>query len=326
MRNIELDEELKNIAGQSYGNSKIALPKGWEYIGTSINNETGFRCDVYKKGNDIAISFAGTDIKSIHDIENDALMGLGAFPSQLNNANDLYKQIITKYPNENIIFTGHSLGGSLAQLMSAKTGDRAVTFNAYGTGNILLRDGYTNLSNMNITNYGNYNDYIFGMNYQNQPGKTFVLSENSNLDSNKIYGANLEIGFHNPITAHDWKNIGALKNAVEIEPSINFKNNTTPVFKANIQENIYLNQSPNPVLKGSVEENVYSTPKFTKEDIAKMSTQDFQKNEKQIMKQLRKKGFPIKSQTGKKSSSGEKSKSGDGHWVTINSNHVFIED
>ena len=48
-----------------------------------------------------------------------------------------------KYPNANIELTGHSLGGSLAQIESAKTGISATTFNAYGTGEILKNQGYT---------------------------------------------------------------------------------------------------------------------------------------------------------------------------------------
>ena len=330
MRNIELDEELRNLAEQAYGNSKKSAPKGWEYIGTSIDNKNGFRGSVYKKGNDIAISFAGTDPKDIKDLKNDLSMGFALAPSQLNNANDLYKQIIAKYPDGNIIFTGHSLGGSLAQLMSAKTGDRAVTFNAYGTGDILFNSGYTNLNKLNITNYGNLKDPIFGANYNKQPGKMYVTTGNFNTDKNTIYGVGTQVDWHKPdLDYHNPDNLGSLNNMAEVQPSVKL-DSSTPLYKAGIQENVYLkNQSSNPVLKGSVEENVYSTPEFTREDIAKMSTQDFQKNEKQIMKQLSEKGIPTKSQTGGKSGSGQKSgssSSGKGHWVTINGNHVFIED
>ncbi len=65
---------------------------------------------------------------------------------------------------------------------------------------------------------------------------------------------------------------------------------------------------------------------FTREEIGKMSSEDFLKNEKLIMKQLREKGIPKKSEIKKTSSTkSSSSQSENGHWVTINGNHVFIE-
>ncbi|MBE7709541.1 MAG: hypothetical protein E7Z93_03730 [Cyanobacteria bacterium SIG32] len=65
---------------------------------------------------------------------------------------------------------------------------------------------------------------------------------------------------------------------------------------------------------------------FTREEIGKMSSEDFLKNEKLIMKQLREKGIPKNSEIKKTSSTkSTSSQSENGHWVTINGNHVFIE-
>lgn len=68
---------------------------------------------------------------------------------------------------------------------------------------------------------------------------------------------------------------------------------------------------------------------YTREEINKMTTDEFVKHENAIMKQLREKGIPTKSQLQKhnqKSSAGNSANSNDGRWVTINGNHVLIKD
>lgn len=58
-------------------------------------------------------------------------------PNQYVDAQKFYEKVRKDFPNQEIVFTGHSLGGSLAQLMSNKTGHETVTFNAYGIRDIL---------------------------------------------------------------------------------------------------------------------------------------------------------------------------------------------
>lgn len=68
---------------------------------------------------------------------------------------------------------------------------------------------------------------------------------------------------------------------------------------------------------------------YTREEINKMTTDEFAKHENAIMKQLREKGIPTKSQLQKhnqKSSAKNSANSNDGRWVTINGNHVLIKD
>lgn len=81
----------------------------------------------------------------------------------------------------------------------------------------------------------------------------------------------------------------------------------------------------------------YKNPKsgnnrvFTKEDIDNMSTSEFSKYENEIMAQMNSIGIPNKNdlsantKTREKEKSNSKSSNGDGKWVTINGNHVFIE-
>lgn len=94
--------------------------------------------------------------------------------------------------------------------------------------------------------------------------------------------------------------------------------------------------SSSTVLKGNVELNVNKNGErlFTREEIKKMSTKDFQSNEKAIMKQMREKGIPTKAQLeaksksnyGSGSKSSNSSSSSDEHWVTINGNYVLLND
>ncbi len=74
---------------------------------------------------------------------------------------------------------------------------------------------------------------------------------------------------------------------------------------------------------------VQETKIFTREQIDKMSLEEFSQNESAIMKQLREKGIPTNRELEQSSKTKQATKtksSGKGHWVTINGNHVFIED
>ena len=178
-------KDLMTLAGHTYNNGNFRLPNNWQEL-TSFSANNGFQAIVYKNGNNIAISYRGTDTPKDF-ILSDIPMGTKILlPVQYKNANEVYKQIKQMYPNANITLTGHSLGGSLAQLISAENNCPAVTFNAYGTGDILNHTGY-NRKNLNIINYGNPNDVIFKLNYDKQPGRTFLTNTNFNKNENLIW-------------------------------------------------------------------------------------------------------------------------------------------
>ena len=73
---------------------------------------------------------------------------------------------------------------------------------------------------------------------------------------------------------------------------------------------------------------------FTREDIGNMSSAEYTKYEKAINEQLKTVGIPNKSDLPQNARTYEKEKSQrtyssnsqDGRWVTINGNHVFIEN
>lgn len=62
---------------------------------------------------------------------------------------------------------------------------------------------------------------------------------------------------------------------------------------------------------------------FTREEIAEMALEDYQKNEKAIMRQLKERGIPKEKDLVKTKHKNYSNK--DGRWVTIDGNHVFIE-
>ena len=139
------------------------------------NEGNGFAAKVFldKPTKQIVISISGTDLTSIRDISNGLNMAAGNLPPQYESALALYNEVRAKYPDTPIIFTGHSLGGSICQVLAKMTGEFAITFNAFSTGMEKGKD-YSN-----IINIINSEDFI-SMSYINtQPGKIYITENKS---------------------------------------------------------------------------------------------------------------------------------------------------
>lgn len=342
MSTIAQHKDLMILSGHTYHNRKFELPEGWQEL-TSYSATNGFQATVYKKGNDIAISYRGTD--SLGDfILSDIPIGTKILlPAQYKNANEVYKEIKQMYPKANITLTGHSLGGSLAQLISAENNCPAVTFNPYGTGDILNHTGY-NRKDLNIINYGNPKDNIFNLNYSQQPGRTFVTNTDFNTNDNLLWRKSNDKRPWN-LDDHPIEQMGALEDAVEIKPTTT-ENNAASPFQlyaektftreeiANMSNEDYLKYEPQimqqlrngqfkeqkPDYEKFVNPNTGSKKIYTREDLSKMSADEFMKNEVEIMGQLQSIGLPDKKDLPRNSTDSD-----NGRWVTINGNHVFIE-
>src|SRR5690606_27177132 len=66
----------------------------------------------------------------------------GVGTAQVNNAVDLAHQVENAFGGDNVIYTGHSMGGALAGAAAAATGSTSVVFNAQGVhDNTLARLG-----------------------------------------------------------------------------------------------------------------------------------------------------------------------------------------
>ena len=237
-----------------YKGNENLIPKNWHEMAAKDNKKTGFQAAAFYNNGKIVIAICGSNIISLKDIKNDVQMGLNRLPTQYTDAHEFYQEIKRDFPNNEIIFTGHSLGGSLAQLMGNETGCETVTFNAYGVGN-LLKDNIKNIDN--IRNYGNSQDLTFNKNIKNQIGKTYVINNNS---SNDIFIGNNNKKIND---YHSIENMGKLEDAVEYEPNML----TGQVsFNADFKE-------------------IDSNRVFTNEEIKAMSQKEFERLEKQIIKQ-----------------------------------------
>ena len=309
MKNTKTHEDLKELSIYVYNDSTAKLPKGWNLVRKDSNNKTGFYSETYKKGKEIAIVYRGTDQYSFKFPEmkdfwgGDVPMDAGFSPAQLKDARNTYNAIKQSYPTSKVVLSGHSLGGSLAQLISAETGTKAVTFSAYGTGKILAQKGYSQAEQrlLNITNYGNEKDPIFTKNINYQPGVSYVT--NTNLAPQKTYNYtreprklnNLreELPKNNP---HKLQNMDSLDKAVKIE-----------------NESF---QQPEKVLHGGIS--------YTETDTLaqNQSFSDTIRNKWRNMQQSRNSRLQNRSSKGKKSSA---SGTTNGKWITINGNHVLIE-
>ena len=319
MANYELDKQLKTLSGYVYRDKNSTKPAGWIDITTSENKKTGFYAQTFYKDNTVVISFRGTTLsKGINearkDIDNDINMAKDCLPAQTVDAEKFYQETKDAFPNQNIILTGHSLGGSLAQIDGSETEAQTVTFNAFGTGGIIQDPKYTD----NITNYGNPNDPVFLSNVDNQIGNTYLTNVSDNQNNGDLvaqksndWNFNKDLSLAN----HNLDKMGDLSKSVEYDKN-------TPLGDS--------------VLKASVEVNVDENGNevFTREDIANMTPEEYQKNEPAIMAQMKESGIPTKAQSNAqtKSNSGGSSKasggssSGEGDWVTINGHHVLLDN
>ncbi len=97
-----------------------------------MEHSSGFQGAIYECGDEWIVAYRGTETDSWEDIKADINIGLGNVPDQFVPAMELFEKAQQVKGLSKIIITGHSLGGGLAQLVSANKVALGVTFNPPG--------------------------------------------------------------------------------------------------------------------------------------------------------------------------------------------------
>lgn len=94
---------------------------------------TGFKAALYlpTDGGAPVLAYAGTEMKNWRDWVTNLQQGAGFVPRQYDNALELAQRARERYGND-VVLTGHSLGGGLATYAGMHTGSEVIAFNAAG--------------------------------------------------------------------------------------------------------------------------------------------------------------------------------------------------
>lgn len=137
--------------------------KSWKQM-ECYDGSLGLHVGIFTNGKETAFVVRGTEVTSPKDILEDLMLWIRKTNAQAHDATQYYKKIASKYTN--MLFTGHSLGGSIAQLLNKYFGNESVCFGPYGTGK----------HSGNVVNFGNIWDIVFMQNPNEMPGKTYLMS------------------------------------------------------------------------------------------------------------------------------------------------------
>ena len=185
--------------------SSLSTLAGWELFSFQPNTSSGFAGAAFRDplSGQIVFTFRGTEnefsnaadlVTTLGDYWSDAQIAVGGNqfgePNQFEDAYEFVRdtlgasmtdsQLAMYINSHDISFTGHSLGGGLAQYMTYRTSGEAVTFNAVGIGQALPPG--TDFSQYDVTDYVNADDIIgnFGI----QLGYTQYLQ--GNIDNGDV--------------------------------------------------------------------------------------------------------------------------------------------
>ena len=190
--------ELKNYRLKEVKNSKF-IKDFDSLLGKQGNNnfyayknyESGFSGNVFDNGKVLVLAYRGTErlglgenVSDINafmaDVMTDINLISGYFDKQFKDAWDFYKEVKKENPKRKIVIVGQSLGGALAQIVSAKeyTVNRikleTYTFNAPGCTHLLeTYDCNLDYDYPFITNYSVMNDWC-GM-FGEHIGKRYLI-------------------------------------------------------------------------------------------------------------------------------------------------------
>ncbi len=130
--------ELSYMSNAAYDTemSRGAVVRGWSCrrIQRASGSLNGFQGAIFTKGGTTVVAFRGT--AQGMDVVADLKLGTGMNSTYF----DLGEQFASRATGANVIVTGHSLGGAIAQVVANRGGYIMATFNAPGVGVIASRN------------------------------------------------------------------------------------------------------------------------------------------------------------------------------------------
>jgi hypothetical protein len=149
----------------------FSAPSGYRVVGGLGNDASGFQGAIYQSDSSgrYTVVYRGTELGELKDLQSDASIKFGgtAFQKQLADADKLTDYAVQTYGKENVSIAGHSLGGAIAQVESARVGLSAEAYNAPGMLDY-VKDNYPNARVELITNHNRASDVVSSVG--EQPG------------------------------------------------------------------------------------------------------------------------------------------------------------
>lgn len=123
--NLDYAQLATDVYARSLANA-TPLVGGWSEVARQEDDTWGFSASAYLKGDEVVISFAGTNQAADWASNVPAGVGLGAF--QITEALAFALDVMAQNPGKTFTMTGHSLGGGLASVMSVFLNLQATVF------------------------------------------------------------------------------------------------------------------------------------------------------------------------------------------------------
>lgn len=287
-------KEILDLCNAGHHNKDL---KGWETLNEFDNSSKNkdFNAKVYKQGNRIVISIAGTNMDSKNDINNDRAIFLNHIPSQYGDVERLYNQVKAKYPNAKIESTGYSLGGTLSNLLSHRTGIKSTAIAPIGSQHIVNKHkDYFKYDGSNITTYGRKGDFLFNSNLNRQSGNIYIIPNMPKEHIKKVEDPHL-LHNYNPYDLYQAQPYQhAQKQQTQYNNPVPKQNTYQPNIPSGIptrgigRTSIPIKGAPT----GGATQIQNFNRIFTPDEIGKMSSNEFAQNEKAISAQLNSIGIP----------------------------------
>ena len=205
-------DEYKELCAQANGMCDNSVPEGtdagngWVKVEHKYDQNSNCKVVLYKKGEQYAICFVGTDKREKRkDWGANLKMAFTGSSRQIKKAIEYTHDLINKYNlnNENTVSIGHSEGGTEATHVGLEYGLKTFTYNAFGISKKYLNDEI------------DYSDWIINFRDKNDPvsklkgniGSTYILQETQ---------ANARTPF-GTLNAHGVENMPSCVGAIPVE-------------------------------------------------------------------------------------------------------------